>query len=418
VAVIGYGSGATVRAAATHPVEEIDVVELEPHLLEADPYFFFFNDQVLRDKRVRCLFEDGRTFLRFSNKAYDVIISEPSNPWMAGVGSLFTTDFYRLAASRLTEGGVFCQWIQLYEISSETLNVMLQTLSDTFPYVQLFTQDGDLICVASKTPQTASTSYMKVAFATPAIRSNLARIRVQNPFELFIGYLATFPEDSDRFAASGRNTDDNAWLEYRAPMEMYSGASASVSPLEFDRYLSRYEKNFFHGFSPDAIALGLAKAIVRLRPYAGFRIRGFLKAPLSPRAARQVELAAGEADMKWEKIQEATNIFGGILRALEEGRGAYVVKPLEKALEQQESNNTLWRMLGMAYVQAGRPNQARQALEKALSLYGEDYVSLSALAALDFQEGRHEQGQRRLKMAKELYPLADHFVSTAVPSKN
>ena len=99
VAVVGWGSGETVGAVLTHPVELVDAFEIEPAVVEASRFFEPENGQPLDDPRVRLVIGDARTHLRRSDAEYDLIISEPSNPWLTGVASLFTREFFEEAAA-------------------------------------------------------------------------------------------------------------------------------------------------------------------------------------------------------------------------------------------------------------------------------------------------------------------------------
>ena len=111
--VIGLGSGVTADAVlATREVQRVDVVEISAEVAEASAFFDRENHGVLKKPAVRLLIGDGRSHLRLSDAQYDVIISEPPHPWVAGVANLFTRDFYRIAHQRLREAGVFTQWLQ------------------------------------------------------------------------------------------------------------------------------------------------------------------------------------------------------------------------------------------------------------------------------------------------------------------
>ena len=116
--VIGLGSGVTADAIlASGEVQRLDVVEISPEVVEASAHFERENRRVLQNPALRLLVGDGRSHLRLSGRQYDVIVSEPSNPWMAGVAALFTREFFEAARARLRSGGVFCQWAHTYEIA-------------------------------------------------------------------------------------------------------------------------------------------------------------------------------------------------------------------------------------------------------------------------------------------------------------
>src|SRR5262249_32306814 len=115
VFVLGFGSGMTAGAALDYPIERLDLGENCEPVIQAAPLFGDWNRHVLKDPRTHLWLEDARTVLKLRPQQYDVIITEPSNPWAVGVGSVFSHEFYELAASRLKPGGVMAQWFHLYE---------------------------------------------------------------------------------------------------------------------------------------------------------------------------------------------------------------------------------------------------------------------------------------------------------------
>ena len=131
VCIVGYGSGVTTGAVLTHPVRDVLTIELEGAVAEAAPYFDADAGKPLADPRHRLLIEDAGTYLRSTRNEYDVIISEPSNLWIAGMADLFTRDFYETAASKLKPRGIFCQWVQCYQTSPATLRTIFRTLVRT-----------------------------------------------------------------------------------------------------------------------------------------------------------------------------------------------------------------------------------------------------------------------------------------------
>ncbi|MEL6181618.1 MAG: hypothetical protein AAFS10_21850, partial [Myxococcota bacterium] len=138
VAMVGFGSGVTAGASLTYPLGRLDVVEIEPAMLEASRFFDPFNHRPLDDPRIRVIESDGRNFLEYTADHYDVIISEPSNPWIAGVASLFTVEHFERARRRLKPGGLFCQWVQLYELRPENVGRIFKTFRQAFPHVMIF----------------------------------------------------------------------------------------------------------------------------------------------------------------------------------------------------------------------------------------------------------------------------------------
>jgi spermidine synthase len=236
VFMVGYGSGVTVGAIAQSPtVARIDVAELEPAVYQAaDRFFGEFNHRPDQDPRVHRMVGDGRNLLIASSEPYDVIVSEPSNPWIAGVASLFSRDFYRLARSRLAPGGVFAQWAQLYELGPTSVKMIYKTFASEFPYVYAFTPGDattDTILLGSLRPLALDYGRLEQIMQDPRLRAELDRGEVADPADL-LGSLFLAPGEVASFTAGAQiNDDDNAALEHIAPRDLL----ASVRGNRFAR---------------------------------------------------------------------------------------------------------------------------------------------------------------------------------------
>ncbi len=133
VANIGLGSGLTTHTLLGNPrLERVDTVEIEEAVVEAAQGFRPRVELAYADPRSRITIEDAKTFFSVQNKKYDVIISEPSNPWVSGVASLFSQEFYRLLNQHLTDDGLFVQWLQLYEVDNDLVISVLKAISENF----------------------------------------------------------------------------------------------------------------------------------------------------------------------------------------------------------------------------------------------------------------------------------------------
>ena len=152
--VVGFGSGVSTRTLADVPgMERVDVVEIERAVLRASRFFDEVNRGVLSDPKVHVIEDDARSALQLAREPYDVIASEPSNPWIAGVASLFTADYFRIAASRLAPNGIFAQWLQTYRVPPALVAVVVANARAVFPHVEIwFANPSDLIIVASRQP--------------------------------------------------------------------------------------------------------------------------------------------------------------------------------------------------------------------------------------------------------------------------
>ncbi|MBI4420939.1 MAG: fused MFS/spermidine synthase, partial [Gemmatimonadetes bacterium] len=152
--VIGYGSGVTARVLADVPgMQRVRVVEIERAVIAMDRYFTHVNDSVLARPTVSVVVDDARSALQLTRERFDVIVSEPSNPWLAGVATLYTPEFFRIVRSRLSDDGVFCQWVQLYQLPLSIVAGIVRNVRAVFPHVQLwFGSPHDVMVLASPQP--------------------------------------------------------------------------------------------------------------------------------------------------------------------------------------------------------------------------------------------------------------------------
>jgi hypothetical protein len=184
---------------------------------------------------VRIHVGDGRNFLAQSQARFDVIISEPSNPWITGVSNLFTREYWALAHKRLAPHGVFCQWAQLYEMSSSHIKTILRTFASEFPYTYVFAAEdlsSDVILVASDEPLSLDRGELLRRLKEERFGKEAARGGVKAPEDL-LAYLLLAPDEIAAFTAGAPiNTDDNAIIEFGAPRDLLGYSKE-------DRYLAR-----------------------------------------------------------------------------------------------------------------------------------------------------------------------------------
>ncbi len=216
--VIGHGSGVTTASVLAAGMGPTEVVELEPGVVAASRWFHAKGEDPLDDPRTTLVLGDARTHLLHAAGRYGLIVSEPSNPWIAGVNNLFTVDFYRRVRARLEPDGVFCQWLQLYEISPETFATLLRSYLEVFPEGQLFfiTRNVDLLLVAAPKDRAFDLARLR----TPAARRQLDRAHIPDA-AMLAAYWAAPLDSLRRIAGSAElNRDDRPVVEYRAPRDL------------------------------------------------------------------------------------------------------------------------------------------------------------------------------------------------------
>ena len=227
--VIGLGSGITAGSAATHSsISNLDVLEISPEVVTASSYFRSENNDVLNDPRLNLIVADARNFVIADTTPYDVIISEPSNPWISGISNLFTQEFFQMAAARLAPDGIMTQWVQTYSMSTEDLQTVLHTFHTVFPHVSIWMPlSGDLILVGSNQPHNINYQRLQQLLAQPAIQTNLAQINMTTAADI-MNLLVAQNDQLDLFLEDAKlNTDDRPYIEFSAPRNLYSQTANS-----------------------------------------------------------------------------------------------------------------------------------------------------------------------------------------------
>jgi spermidine synthase len=219
VLIVGFGSGMTASALVGYPeLERLDIVEIEPAVVGAAPFLAKLNRNVLLDPRVHVTFDDARNFLFTTREKYDLIISEPSNPWIAGVATLFTQEFYAAVRARLTPDGVFVQWMQAYSLYPKDLRMLFATFLSEFQGATLWNGDApDLILMAPSPPAEKILSRAHDQYVHRIQEDDFGKLGMEGYVGIFGFYLL---DDSGlrNFSAGAQiNTDDRTLLEYHAP---------------------------------------------------------------------------------------------------------------------------------------------------------------------------------------------------------
>ncbi|MCX7722867.1 MAG: fused MFS/spermidine synthase, partial [Verrucomicrobiae bacterium] len=218
----GVGSGITAGTALGYPIERLVLADNCEPVLRAARLFDPWNRGVLTNSRTRIYHEDARTVLKLRKEKYDVIMAAPSNPWMAGIGSVFSREFYELVASRLKPGGIMAQWFQVYEMDDATVQLVLRTFASVFPAMEVWdVAGGDIIMLGSLTPWQTGPEVYRRAFEFEWVRSDLASIGLTSPDVILTRQLAS-QRTAFAIAGPGRYQRDNyPVLEYVAPRALY-----------------------------------------------------------------------------------------------------------------------------------------------------------------------------------------------------
>ena len=203
--VVGLASGVTAARALSSGASQVEVLEVEPAVVEAARYFREANADLLDDPRATITVADARAWLSRPGPRHDVIISEPSNPWLTGVSNLFTQEYWQLSRARLADDGVFCQWVQLYALPPDAFRGLVRTFLTVYPNAWLFESipGADALLIAA-----------------PSLPDGL-------PVEPTLG-----PAELQRLASYGPLvTDDQPWVEFQAPFWVHEKTGGTNQAL-------------------------------------------------------------------------------------------------------------------------------------------------------------------------------------------
>ncbi len=228
--VIGLGSGVTAGAVLTSPVQHLDVIEIAGEVAEASRLFDFYSGAPLDDERTTLWVCDARDYLLLNQEQrYDVIISEPSNPWMAGIGNLMTVEFFETALKVLRDDGLMVQWLHLYEMSPAVLSSILNTYSSVFPHVTVWCpRNADILLLGSRQPLSISQDVLDERLRRPRVQKSLSGWEgggaILNGREFLAQQVMSSARFKELYPGEGRlNYDFFPFVEYAAPKAFYTG---------------------------------------------------------------------------------------------------------------------------------------------------------------------------------------------------
>ncbi len=356
--VIGLGSGVTAGAlVASGSIDSITCVEIEPALSRAAAFFSDVNHGILNDPRFHLLTGDARQHLASTKKQYDLIVSEPSNPWIEGVASLFTKEAFHSARERLSPGGVFCQWFHSYAMKESDFRMIVQTFVAVFPHaVLLTTTENDFLLLGTNAPWRIDYRNAEKLFnANETAKKDLSLIGLHHPFAL-LSTTFLLQDKELRGYASGAplHCDDRPVLEYSAPY-----------------YLYKDEKN--------AIASSILSSKVSFLP------EGIEGLDMTGRERETLYNISGEAFLRLQQLRQAE-------------------QAIREASKLSDKNARTWTNLGRIHFLKENLPSAETAFRKALAADPGYALAWFHLGMLSLYQGREKEGLLSLEKGLELSP--------------
>jgi len=418
VLVVGLASGVTVGAAERHPLGSVRVLEIARAVPAAAALFSEINGGALDDPRLDLVLDDARARLLSRDDQYDVVISQPSNPWVAGVANLFTADFYRLVRRRLRQGGLFCQWLQAYRIEPRDLGGIVRSFLEVFPEATLWEESaggGDYFLVAGTDP--LHIDPQRLEGAAPAVREDLKRAGVDSAADLLVRFVAGPRGLAGLADGARRHTDDDLYLEWRAPLALFTDTlRVQVSALQ--RHRESVLAYLPPGASVDPSFVAQLRQRLRSREARLLIADSLQEADLL--ALREPHLAAGLEALRGGRFTEAAATLATAAAASpgsatthfllgQAYRGAGLTAPAEVAFREAVARDpglaAAWNALGLCLADDGRLEEARQAFETALLAAPGFGQARSNLGAVLLRTGDREGAERELLDATRDDPL-------------
>jgi len=399
VMVIGLASGITAGEVLCYPVRKLDILEINEQVVKASNYFIPWNNRVLSDSRARLIIQDARAHLQHTDQTYDVIISEPSNPWMAGLAALFTEEFFSLAKRCLSAEGVFAQWIHAYQMDWDTFALVGRTFAKVFPNSRLVNmtphkRDGDYLIIGFNGDK--KTNFEDAAQKQSGYRRS-KNIALKDPRLLY--RLVVSDDLQELFGTGVINTDGRPRLEFAAPKLMYYSEGSIHENIQAKRLLtlSAHTINMIQQIDTDVDSQidFAAYALSVYSPFSGM-------VDLSRAAAYQKERFFELIDNYCSENELDYSIFSE--NELRQRCVAIQLKVLKDKMDRMPDRLASLSYLGNLYALQGRLSEAIASYKEALRIDPRFTMLHTNLGIAFTRKGDFDEAIRHFTQAVQLEP--------------
>jgi spermidine synthase len=311
VCVIGYGTGISTGTALCFPVKKVTSIELEKDVYAAARYFDHVNHRPYRDPRSLFEMDDGRNFLLTADQKFDLIVSEPSNPWQSGVCNLYTREYFEICSKHLKPGGLLSCWLQTTELSPQSIRSILSAIRGCFAQQLIFgTGSGpDVVILASNSPLVVDWQSIRRAFASSEARLQFQRSRLTTPAQVAACVKADTRTVKAICSKAEPNSDDRNYLEFAVCKTYETANFEEANRLLFDQVPVKLKDVLAAGTISPAPADLAEAALLMKRPQ-----QAFAWASESPGEDRHLSCIAGRALWQAGQQQKARQIFLDLLK--------------------------------------------------------------------------------------------------------
>ena len=401
---IGLGAGVSFGALGQHPLDHLEVVEIEPAVQLATRVWGKLNHNILDNPKAIVTINDGRNHLFSTTNRYDVITADPFEPVMAGAAHLYTEDYFKLARGRLNAGGIMGQYLPLYELSLDDYLSIVRSFVSVFPESALFFTGFDTILLGFESEMQLDAATLRRHFEIPAVKQSLADIGFTTP-EMLLGMFVADLSRQPEFATSGiLNTDDRPYVEYSAPrsaLRYTTDANQSALLHVFTDIPAEWLK----GLDDETAArLQAEHEAVRLMLESGvLRAQGNMVDAYG-RLLKALEIAPDNPVVKNELVAMMQGSAAALRAAGQRDESAKQFQIILKL-----DPNHFWALhnlidLGMI---AGKNEFAAKVLERALAAYPESPLMLAQQGKFLYSTGQKLEGLAQIEKAARMHP--DHL---------
>lgn len=427
VLVLGLASGITAGETLYYPIEKLDVLDINQQVVAASNFFRHWNNNILSNPRTQLIVQDGRAHMELTRRKYDVIISEPSNPWMAGQANLFTREFFELVKERLNDKGIIVQWVHSYHMDWYTFALIGRTFQKVFPNGKLIrTSDtaADLLLMGFKgdSDLDMSTAEKNLQYAKKS--TNMVLLNSHLFYDLIVS------EDLEKLFGQGPiNTDNRPLLEFSAPKLMYRLEDPTIMEyLVKKRWLTPKTKNIIHEINSnidaqiDRAVLNLPLTIQvdlsRATPEQKARYSGILSSYCSKNLVEDFSFVSDPELMKMcilsqikamqkkiNTVQDKNGLFSHLANLYDMLKmPAEVINYYTMAIESNPSNDKAYFNLGNVFAEQNLLDEAIKMYRKAIQInpmYAEAFHNLGSLLA---RQNKLEEAAENLRQSLSLDP--------------
>jgi spermidine synthase len=396
VMVLGLASGMTSGEVLLYPVKQLDVLEINEQVVEACQLFFTpWNNDCLNDPRTRIIVQDGRNHLALTHEKYDVIISEPSNPWMAGLANLYTLEFFQLVKDRLNDAGMFAQWIHSYEIDWDTFAMVGRTFFKAFPHslmMKIGLEDYLLVGFSGDHRLDWKTADKNIQYARHS--SNVSF----HDAGFLVHFIVT--EDIGQLFGNGPiHTDKRPLLEFAAPEKLYGRDGELVERTQDRLWLSSQTLAVTKKNSTADVFLDLTEfAASAFSPLFGMIHFEGLTPVQKERYADIVERFCGQVVVRAYDIFPEMEMVEKCAQVQIQKMQEYLAEVAPRAIDHYN--------LSRSWMAIGRREKAVQELRAAISLDPKDAGARESLGLLLANMGNFQEAQTHLSEAIAINPQA------------